>query len=370
MRNILVIGGAGFIGSHLVDRLVGLGHKVTVYDSLDSHTHPDGKPPLFLNPDSVFVKGDILDYNHIKRIVKDKNVIFHLASLMDPHQYGIKKFLDTNMGGVTNLMDILVNSEHCCEKLIFASSITCYGEGEYECPECGNLIVSDKRSDSDIDRKKFDFSCEICAGDLIDKPTVETKYLNPVKTDGLSHKIQEDIILSLGKSEKIPVTVLRYSNVYGVRSLMLNPYTWIFPYFVNELMEDRSPEIFEDGNQGLDFVHVADVVNANILAMDNDLSDYNVYNIGSGYKQTVLGLFSEIRDIVNAQSEPRINYLRNPNDVRHCYLDISKAKQDLSYVPVSDRRSEMIRFVNWLREKNSVDIFRSIRPKLNRYGIV
>lgn len=370
MQNILVIGGAGFVGSHLVDKLVSLGHKVTVYDSLDSHIHSDGKPPLFLNPDSVFVKGDILDYDHIKRVIKDKTIIFHQASLMDQYQYEIKTFLDINIGGVTNLIDILVNSEHCCQKLIFASSMSCYGEGKYECPECGNVTVNHERLVSNVEQKKFDLLCEKCGSELIDKPTGEGKHLTPVKIDGLSHKTQEELLLSLGKTHKVPVTVLRYSNVYGVRLSMLNPYSWIFPYFVNFLADNQSPVIFEDGKQSLDLVHVEDVVNANILAMENDKSNYNVYNIGSGQKRTVLEIFFAVKEIINTQVEPKINYLRCPRNIRHCYLDIGKAEKDLSYSPSLDYKTEIVDFINWLREKKSVCMFRLIRDKLNRYGVV
>ncbi len=370
MQNILVIGGAGFVGSHLVDKLVSLGHKVTVYDALDSHIHFDGKPPLFLNPDSVFVKGDILDYEHIKRVIKDKTIIFHQASLMDQYQYGIKTFLDVNIGGVTNLIDILVNSEHCCQKLIFASSMNCYGEGKYECPECGDVSGKNERLDLNIEQKKFDLLCEKCGSELIDKPTGEKKLLNPVKIDGLSHKTQEEILLSLGKTHKVPVTVLRYSNVYGTRSSMLNPYSWIFPYFVNSISDNQSPVIFEDGKQSLDLVHVEDVVNANILAMENDKSNYNVYNIGSGHKQTVLEIFSTLKDIINTQVEPKINYLPCPRNIRHCYLDVSEAEKDLSYIPSLDYKTGVVDFINWLREKKSADMFSLIRDKLNRYGVL
>jgi len=370
MQNILVIGGAGFIGSHLVDKLVGLGYKVTVYDSLDPHIHSDGKPPVYLNPDAVFVKGDILNYDHIKRVIKDKTIIFHQASLMDPYQYGIKTFLDVNIGGVTNLIDILVNSEHCCQKLIFASSVSCYGEGKYECPKCGDVTANHERLVSNIEQKKFDFSCEICGCGLIDKPTGEDKHLNPVKPDGLSHKAQEEIILTFGEMHKIPVTVLRYSNVYGVRLSMLNPYSWIFPYFVNFLVDNQSPVIFEDGKQSLDFVHVEDVVNANILAMENNKSNYNVYNIGSGHKRSMLEIFSAVKEIINTQAEPKINYLCGPRNIRHCYLDIGKAERDLSYSPSLDYKTGIADLINWLKEKNSVRIFRLIRDKLNKYGVV
>jgi len=358
MHNILVTGGAGFIGSHLVDKLIDKGHRVTIFDSLDPKIHHDGIPPRFLNHRAVFIKGDVRDYKHLKSVVKDKSVIFHFAAQLGgiDSQYELKNFFDTNVGGMANLADILGNSENCCNKLIHASSMACYGGGEYKCPNCGQVSAGNRKI-SDLKKRIWEPVCGNCANELKPMATRESFFMNPSDVYGLTKKIQEEIASGFFRTYKIPVTALRFFNVFGPRQNDNNPYTGFGSEFINIALNPglsmKKTLIPEDGFQIRDFISVHDAVSACICAMDSELTGYNVFNVGSGKKRTKLEFISKIMQIIGVPKQVLIANEQIFDQVRNCYADIRRIKKYLGFKPRIKFEDAVAELVNWIRLNNN-----------------
>ena len=226
-KNILVTGGAGFIGSHLVDELVARGHKVIFFDNLDEQVHVGGKLPSYLNKNARFIKGDVRDYESLKKVVTDGiHAIFHQAACVGvgQSQYQIKKYIDVNIGGTSNLLDILANSKHSVEKLMVAASMSGYGEGLYRCSTCG-VTKGQLRDEKKLEERDWNNYCEKCSQILEPIATTEDTPLVCNSIYAISKKVQEEMVLNFGKTYSFPVVALRYFNVYGPRQSLSNPYT-------------------------------------------------------------------------------------------------------------------------------------------------
>lgn len=355
MHNILVTGGAGFIGSHLVDRLIGDGHRVTIFDSLDSRIHHDGIPPDYLNRKAIFVKGDIRDYKHLKTIVKDKTHIFHFASQMGDFssQFDIKGFFDVNVGGMANLGDILGNSENCCNKLILASSMACYGEGEYKCPEC-NINMKVVRKPGDLKKRIWDPVCDKCKTELKPVATKETFPCDPQNVYALTKRIQEEIAFNLCMAYRIPVVVLRFFNVFGPRQNRHNPYTAFASEFISRLFNPKTaskiPLIPEDGLQIRDFISVYDAVTACELVLKKDLPDFTIFNVGSGKKRTKLDFISQIISRIGFSKQILITNEQVCDQVRNCYADIRKIKKYTGFKPQINFDTAVEELISWTKQ--------------------
>jgi dTDP-L-rhamnose 4-epimerase len=217
--SVLVTGGAGFIGSFLVDKLIANGYKVKVLDILEEQVHGEGtKTPRYLNKDVEFIYGSVTDYNQLKKLVKKTEVVFHLAAMVGVGQsmYQIEKYINHNIHGTANLLDILVNSEHNIKKLVIASSNTVYGEGKYECVECG-VVYPDLRNESQLRNNEWELCCPRCGKEIVPLPTDEMTPFNSSSVYALSKQHQEELGLLLGENYGINTTVLRFFLVYGPR---------------------------------------------------------------------------------------------------------------------------------------------------------
>ena len=287
-RNILVTGGAGFIGSFLVDELIQKGYHVRILDNLEDQVH-QGKKPKYLNQKAEFVKGDVRYYSDIKKALIGMDAIFHLASAVGVGQsnYQIKKYVDVNVSGTGNIWDFLVNSKHKLQKVITISSMTGYGEGNYRCKNCG-IVRPLLRDEKQLKQKDWNLYCPNCFKVVEPVPTDEKALDFPNSIYGFSKKAQQDMSLMMGKLYKIPTVVLRGFNIYGPRQSLSNPYTGVTAIFISRFKNDRKAVIFEDGLQSRDFVSVHDVVNAFILALEKDEANYELLNIGSGKGITIL----------------------------------------------------------------------------------
>ena len=228
-RKILVTGGAGFIGSFLVDKLVELGHQVTIFDNLDPQVHPDSKPPQYLNPKASLVVGDVRDYEALRCTVAGQQVIYHLAGAVGvgQSQYEIKRYVDVNTGGTANLLDILVNHNQTnIEKLVVAASMSSYGEGCYEC-ETDGVVRPHLRTAEAMAGGQWEPVCPICSGPIKPIPTPEDAVQNCNSIYAYTKKDQEDMVLNIGKTYNIPSVATRFFNVYGPRQSLSNPYTGV-----------------------------------------------------------------------------------------------------------------------------------------------
>jgi len=370
-KKILVTGGAGFIGSHLVDKLIELGHEVAVFDNLDPQVHGDGqKIPKYLNKECKFIKRDIRNRDALKRALKGREIIFHQAAAVGVGQsmYEINKYTEVNILGTANLLDILANENHRVEKLIIASSMSVYGEGKYSCVNCG-IIYPKLRSLSQLKKGEWEMRCPLCNQEVQSLPTDEEKPLYPTSVYAISKRDQEEMCLTIGRAYRIPTVALRYFNVYGTRQALSNPYTGVAAIFSSRILNEHPPCIFEDGLQSRDFIHINDIVRANLLAMENKKADYEVFNVGTGRPLTVLNIAEAL--IKELGSSVDIDMVRKyrEGDIRHCYAGISRIQNQLGFQPKVKFEEGISDLVQWVRGEKARDQFEKSRRELEEKGL-
>ncbi|MHA1729859.1 MAG: NAD-dependent epimerase/dehydratase family protein [Promethearchaeota archaeon] len=374
-KKILITGGAGFIGSHLVDELITLkNHEITVLDSLEEQVHgKTKKPPTFLNDECNFICGSILDYSLMKELLKNHEIVYHLAAMVGVGQsmYEIKKYTDTNIQGTANLLNILANEDHSVEKLIIASSNTIYGEGKSSCPNCG-IIYPKLRNETQLLQKQWDLTCPTCGSVLKPEFTDESTPFNPSSVYALSKQVQEQMSLLIGKTYGINTTILRFFLVYGSRQSLSNPYTGVCAIFASRLLNNKPPIVFEDGLQTRDFVHVKDICQGLILAMEKEPARGQIFNLGSGIPITI----KKVAEIMTKKINPKLSPIYNQNyrigDIRHCVADISKAKKVLGYKPLYSFEKGVDDLIEWIQDQASLpkDVSNTALKELSNKGLI
>ena len=368
-QKILVTGGAGFIGSFLVDELIKNNYQVRILDNLESQVH-QGKKPKYLNKKAQFIKGDVRNYSVFKKALLGIDAIFHLASAVGVGQsnYEIKKYMEINTMGITNLFDILVNTKHNIKKLITISSMTGYGEGNYQCKKCG-LVRPRLRQEDQLKKKDWNLYCPNCRNVVSPISTNEQALDYPNSVYGLSKKIQQDLALLIGNIYKIPAVVLRGFNVYGPRQSLSNPYTGVTAIFISRLKNKKQAVIFEDGLQTRDFVSVHDVVQAFILALEKDEANYQMFNIGSGKGTTILKIAQTLSKLLGKKGLIRVNQDFRINDIRHCFADISKSKKILEWEPKITLEQGLKELIEWSEGEKAEDRFLDAQKELEKKGL-
>ena len=360
IEKVLITGGAGFIGSHTVDLLIEKGYDVTILDNLEYQVH-EGKIPEYLNKEAIFIKGDLKDKELIKKIIKDVDAIIHLASAVGVGQsmYQIEKYINYNTYGTALLLDILINEKNNVKKLIVASSMSIYGEGKYYCEKCNENKYPEIRSIEQLERKIWDPLCPDCNNPLKPLPTDEDKPLMPTSIYAMSKRHQEEMCLLIGKIYGLPVTALRYFNVYGSRQALSNPYTGVCAIFLSRILNNKPPYIFEDGEQKRDFIHVKDIAKANLLALEKNSANYSKINIGTGKPISIKEIANLLIEIYGINVKPYISYRYRKGDVRHCFADISKAKNLLAFMPSISIKEGLIELTYWAKEHKwgAIDLF-------------
>jgi dTDP-L-rhamnose 4-epimerase len=372
MGTVLVTGGAGFIGSHLVDALLRQGHKVRVLDSLEPQVHgTSGEPPDYLNPEAEFLKGSIDDPDALERVLPGVEVIFHQAAVVGVGQsmYEIHRYVDRNTAATAFMLEFLVRRPDLRpKKLVVASSMSIYGEGAYldsqERPVFPRL-----RSRPQLESHRWEIMDET-GREVIPIPTGEDKPLYPTSIYAVTKRDHEEMCLSVGYAYKIPTVALRYFNVYGPRQALSNPYTGVGAIFCARLLNGKSPLIFEDGKQARDFVHVSDIVQANLLAMESSAADYQAVNVGTGTATSVLEIAKLLSDNLGFEERPSILGKFREGDVRHCYADIAKARQLLHFEPRVPLREGIKELIAWVSTQTGViDSTDQATDELKKWGL-
>jgi dTDP-L-rhamnose 4-epimerase len=333
-EKVLITGGAGFIGSHLADALLELGHKVTAFDNLHPQIHgARQQTPAYLNPDVEFIEGDIRDDEALQAALENKSVVFHLAAYTGVGQsmYQIQEYMDVNVQGTAGLLELLSQNVHQARKLILASSRAVYGEGACQCSHCG-LVNSPPRSTAQLQEGSWEITCPRCYREVKPVATPESKTPDPRSIYAISKQTQEQICLLVGETYKLPVSVLRYFNVYGPRQSLRNPYTGVLNTFITRLLNGKPPQVYEDGRESRDFVHVKDVVQACLMAMTREEANGQIINVGSGQALSLLQAAQTVARIFGGP-EPIITGQYRAGDIRHCHADLSRARQLLGYEP-------------------------------------
>jgi dTDP-L-rhamnose 4-epimerase len=365
---ILITGGAGFIGSHLADELISDGHRVRALDNLSPQVHGAGaRAPHYLHRDVELIPGDVRDAATVRRALTDVDVVFHFAAAVGVGQsmYEVCGYTSVNNLGTAVLMEALIARP--VQRLIVASSMSVYGEGLYRSP-AGRVTAGRERSLEQLRRGDWEIYDE--DGELlVPVPTTEEKGPALASVYALSKFDQERLCLMLGRSYGIPTVALRFFNVYGTRQSLSNPYTGVLAIFASRLLNRQPPIVFEDGLQQRDFVSVRDVTHACRRALEADGAAGRAINIGSGQPHTVLEVADLLGAALGVVIAPHITGKYRSGDVRHCFADISVARRLLGYQPRVTLERGLFELAEWLEGQVAVDRVAEATAELTTRGL-
>lgn len=372
---ILVTGGAGFIGSHIVDVLINAGHQVRVLDNLEPQVHgflrEQGEVPAYLNPAAEFILGDIRDYDKVSRSLQGVEAVFHEAALVGVGQsmYEIDRYTNVNALGSAVVLQAIINMKERPQKMVVASSMSIYGEGTYYCQKHG-VVYPDLRGQVQLAAHQWEMFCPVanCGNVLVPQTTSEDKPIVPNSIYAINKRDHEEMFLVIGRSYNIPTVALRYFNTYGPRQALSNPYTGVAAIFSSRLLNGNPPVIFEDALQSRDFVHVKDIAQANLVALEAKSIESGVYNVGSGRKITILEVAEALTKLMKFTGEPEIAHKFRVGDVRHCFADISKIEA-LGYRPKVKYEDGLSDLVDWVKRQTATDTFEKARQELEQKGL-
>lgn len=356
----LVTGGAGLIGSHIVDLLLERGYEVRILDNLEPCTHLEGKPD-WVPADAEFIQGDMRNLEDVEKAVTGVDVIFHQAA------YGgfapeLAKMTDVNACGMARILEVIRTRHLNVQKIVTASSQAVYGEGKYLCSGCGSCYP-EPRPIPQLQGGDWEMRCPRCHATMRGLPIEEEAPLKLNSVYALSKYYEERLTLALGREWGIPAVALRYSLTFGPRQSVFNPYTGICSIFTTRLLNGLPPVIYEDGNQSRDFVFVKDVALANLLAMEKDEANYRVFNVGTGKGTSVMEFAGLLCEAYGVSVKPVTPGEYRPADVRHLTADNSKISA-LGWHPTV-RLAEGIRaYASWILSRPSPSEYFSEAEKI------
>ena len=352
--NILITGGAGFIGSHLADHLIQRGHRVRALDNLSPQVHGGSDlRPAYLDPDVELVRGDVRNAEVVRRALAGVDAVYHFAAAVGVGQsmYEIEHYTSTNNLGTAVLLQELIARP--VQRLIVASSMSLYGEGLYRRAD-GTLTSGTERGLDQLRRGEWELRASD-GGPLTPVPTPESKPPSLSSIYALSKFDQERMALMIGRAYNIPTVALRFFNVFGTRQSLSNPYTGVLAIFASRLLNDNAPLIFEDGLQRRDFVSVYDVVQACRLALEVPDAAGRAINVGSGRAYTVREVADMICAVLGKAVEPDICGKYRVGDIRHCFADITLARSVLGYAPAVVLEEGLLELAEWLQDQAADD---------------
>ena len=368
--DILVTGGAGFIGSHIVDALIERGHRVRILDSLVSQVHKEGLPD-HLNRAAEFMRADVCDASAVAKAMEGISVVFHEAAEVGVGQsmYELDRYVRANDLGTAVLLEEVIKRRDKIKKLIVASSMSIYGEGAYRCPECG-LVYPQLRDERQLLERRWEMECPKCKIALSPAGTREDKPLFPTSVYAITKQDQEQFCLVIGRAYGIPTVALRYFNVYGPRQALSNPYTGVCAIFSSRLLNDQPPMIFEDGEQTRDFIHVSDIVQANLLALETDRANYLPVNVGTGIATSINQVTHLLATGLAKNLSPEVVGKYREGDIRHCVADISRARELLGYEPRVTLEQGIPELLSWVRKQTPRDQVVKATAELETHQLV
>ena len=286
--------------------------------------------------------------------------------------YEIARYMSVNTQGTAELLQAMLDSKLTPAKLIVASSMSIYGEGRYRCTVCGEPAAPPVRSVAQLRSGHWDLPCAACGGLLEPVPTDETKPSEINSVYALAKRDQEELCLIYGRNYGLPVTALRFFNIYGTRQALSNPYTGVAAVFASRMLNGNAPLVFEDGEQMRDFVSIHDIVRANILAMDSPASDGEVINIGCGKPIPIRRVAEILASSLGNELAPVITQKYRAGDIRHCYADISKARRLLGYEPQVTYEAGFRELAQWLKQQEAGEVedkAETMLRELTTYGL-
>jgi dTDP-L-rhamnose 4-epimerase len=348
---VLVTGGAGFIGSHIVDRHVRKGHDVRILDLLEPKVHPHGLPK-YLPKEVEFIKGNILDRSVLRRALDGVDVVCHQAAYQD-YMPDFSKFLDVNAVGTALLYEIIVQHRLPVQKIVVASSQAVYGEGQYECRDHG-FFLPPPRSQAQLQRGQWEVQCPKChkASTAL---ALDEEHTNPYNQYAVSKLAEEKIALGLGWLHGIPSVALRYSITQGRRQSLFNQYSGVCRIFFSRAMSGLPLIVYEDGRQTRDFVHIQDVVDAYELVLNSDKANYCAFNVGSGKAMSVLEYAEAVAKRLGREVPIRVSGEYRRGDNRHSVSGISQLR-NLGWSPKRNLSDIFDDFLDWVETSGGIPL--------------
>ncbi len=366
-KRALVTGGAGLIGSHLSDLLLGEGYKVRILDNLEPQTHRNGKPP-WVPAEAEFVNADIRDRAAVRAALEDVDVVFHQAAY-GGYMPQMGKYVHVNSFGTAQMLEIIRDENLPVEKVVVASSQAVYREGAATCPEHG-LVFPETRPAAQLASGDYAVHCPLCGAVTTPTATPEEAPTGGETVYAITKVDQERLVLTWGRQTGIPAVALRYSCTYGPRQSVFNPYTGVIAIFATRLLNGRPPVLYEDGEQTRDFCYVGDVARANLLAAATDELDGLPVNVGSGRATTIREVAEMVSEALDAPVEPVARREFRPGEMRHLTSDISRARS-AGYEPAVDLATGIERYLEWIRAQGGVrDYFAAAENILREKRIV
>ena len=367
MKRALVTGGAGLIGSHIVDLLVREGWQVRALDNLEPQTHRHGRP-TWINEQAEFIKGDLRDRDTITAALENIDIVFHQAAY-GGYMPEITKFVHVNSFGTAQMLEVIREKKLSIEKIVVASSQAVYSEGAGDCPKHG-LVFPGVRPIEQLCKGDWQVHCPICGAATKSVPTSENAPVGGETVYGLTKVDQERLVLLWGKQLGIPTVALRYSCTYGPRQSIFNPYTGVIAIFCTRLLNGLPPVLYEDGEQTRDFSFVEDIARVNLLAAETDKLNGLAVNVGSGRGIPIREIAEQISDVLKIDIPPEINGEFRPGEMRHLTSDITIARS-AGYKPTVDLNEGIARYIDWIRTQSDIrDYFSEAREILRNKGIV
>jgi dTDP-L-rhamnose 4-epimerase len=344
MARALVTGGAGLIGSHLVDELLARGSEVRILDNLSPLSHR-GRP-AWISPDAEFVEGDVRDPDCLDRCLKGAQDVYHLAAAVGGVTGDLGEFFDVNATGTARLFEAIERNGFDVRKIMASSSQAVYGEGMYRCPVDG-VVQPNPRSIASMHRGEWEPVCPACGADVMPELTDETARWNGETPYAVSKIAEERIVLSLGRRFGIPTVALRYAVVFGPRQSVFNSYAGILSIFATLILNGKQPRAFEDGHATRDFVYVDDIVRATILAMEDERADGLEFNVGGGIPVDIVTMIQALSAAYGREPNYVITGEFRPGDARHLVLDARRLLA-LGWKPLTPLQEGLERMSEWI----------------------
>lgn len=356
-KNILITGGAGFIGSNLALELIESGYSVTVLDNLSTQIH--GQNPVVDSPlyksikDKVnFIKGDVTQREDWEKAIKNQDAIVHLAAETGTGQsmYQIERYNKVNSYGTALMMDILVNQPNQVKKIVLGSTRAVYGEGKYETIN-KQIVYPISRKVSNMRRGIFEI-IDNNGNSLKPLPTSEDSKVHPISMYGITKANQEEIIRNVCESTGLDFVILRFQNVYGAGQSMKNPYTGILSVFSTQILTDNPIILFEDGNPVRDFVEIRDVVEACKRSIESDKPNRRTINVGTGVPTTILNVAESMKEAFGKETTVKISGGFRIGDIRFNVADLNLMKKYLEFEPKISFKEGIKRYVDWAKQQD------------------
>lgn len=373
---VLVTGGAGFIGSHVVDRLVERGDEVVVLDNLDSQVHGEAGFPAHieahvLNGAVEWVHGDVRDADAVSRALEGVEAVVHLAAAVGVGQsmYAPRYYTAVNVDGQGVLMEAMARWPGRYRRFVVASSMSIYGEGTYLCEEHGP-VSPPPRPESRLAAGAWEVPCPECGRDLEPSLTGEDKPLQYTSVYAITKKTQEELALCFGAAYRIPTLALRFFNVYGPRQALSNPYTGVAAIFMGRLKNGAAPLVFEDGRQSRDFVYVSDVAESVVRALDAEGDVSGAFNVCTGRPVTIRQMAEALAARMGVEIAPEIVGRYRTGDIRHCIGDPSRAAEVLGFTATVALEDGLDELIAWSAEQEAADRVEASMAELERQGLV